>query len=114
MGRCSTQPRSHMTLNSIFSFRSSRWSSLSPFPSLPRKSFYIHLVAPGMTGSSILETIIAIAANSMSCEDPQPTQLQNMQFCSGKRLPVQGWCCNHCLKVSAVQKEKAPELGVPT
>lgn len=81
-----------MTLNSIFSFRSSRWSGLFLFPLVPRKIFYIHLVAPGMTGSSILETIIAIAANSMSCEDPQPTQLQNKQFCSGKRRFVQGWC----------------------
>lgn len=71
---------------------SSRWSSLSLFSLLPHKSFYVHLVVPGMTGSSILETVIAIAANSMSCEDPHPTQLQNMQFHSGKRLFVQGWC----------------------
>lgn len=74
LGHCSTQPRNYvpLTLNSLFSFRSSRRSSLSLlYPSTPGKSFYIHLVAPGMTGSSILETVIATAANSTSCEDPQ-------------------------------------------
>lgn len=87
---------------------------LSPYPPPPPESFYIHLVAPGMTGSSILETIIAVAANFMSCENLQPTHLQNMQSCGGKRLFVWGWCWDHCLKVSAVQSEKVSELGVPT
>jgi hypothetical protein len=51
----------------MFSFRPTRWSRLTS----PKKIFYIHLVAPRDDRVlCVLETIIAIAANSMSCEDP--------------------------------------------
>lgn len=65
-------------------------------PSTPSKSFYI-LVAPGITGSSLLDTIVATAANSMSCEDPQ----LSCKICNS--VVGRGWLSEDGAEVTALR-----------